>query len=572
MLSLMLLLSSLTITPITASAESVTYTDTINGLNVPSTVPEYRDWPREMNERDYSDIQSPVKYNGRTAFEKKNNISSFKIKNEDSGIFTTESGGNVKKVKVKKVTATWIDNNANRTLLVYGKDTPYSSYTELFDEDKRGDLIGKLSFVKGGDSKTLSCTFNGNYPYIAFSVSEGPIYLESLEIEWTAGCAAHDWDAQWSWLPEDGDDPGNDNVSAFMTVTCKNCGESRKVNGSVERTGYDAATCLLDGNAEYTATAELDGKSFSSKKDYTIPKDSTEHEFPLVLVESVAPRYDQEDGKYINGTQEYYECSLCHRIFADMYAENELDSVPVIPYFTFEMTDSHVVLTGYNGHDLLVTVPEKVPENYLEYDPEAQNLVDAPYGIEEIAANVFKDHTELKHVEFSKFIQLVGKSAFEGCSSLEDVKFWDGVGLIKAKAFDGCSSMENFSVSYLLRDGIESPNFDGTSDDLVFYGVHLTGGQKSKLKIAAETFGKNFAPSAGHLYSDPYYLLDGENKLRTKTRWKSSALTPVSFPQSAVTPTASLHGNGRPMAPLRQPRLSALFAEIPSSAPTRTSQ
>ena len=495
-LSLVIVFSVFTIVPFTASAEAETYVDTIDGYMLAKNVQGYYEW-EDVKKGDYSKINSPAVYNGRTAYEWKNDTYTFKLKKSDGSIYTTESGGNV-----KNVTATWVNNNADRTLLIYGKDTPYTSYSELYSEDSRGDLIGSLAFTTTGDS-TLSLTVNGNYPYIGFAVDSATIYLEELKIEWTTGCVVHDWETEWSWTPEDGDAPGVNNTSAVMTATCTACGETQTVNGVVEQTDYSEATCVSEGNVRYTATAEHEGKTYSSTKDYTLPKSGHN----ISYVSETAPKY--ENGEYINGAQAHYECSVCHKIFAEETAETELDSVPVVPYFTFEMK-SGIVLTGYNGNDEEVIIPKKVPESYLAYDPDAQELIDSTYGVEEIAADAFKDHTEIKKISTDKFIQYVGKSAFEGCTSLTSVQFAEGVGTIKANAFDNCSSLESLAVGYLLRDGIDSPNFEGTPDNLTFIGAHVAGIQKSKLMLAAESFGKQFEITDEHVYGDSYYVLDGD--------------------------------------------------------------
>lgn len=495
-LSLVIVFSVFTIVPFTASAEAETYVDTIDGYMLAKNVQGYYEW-EDVKKGDYSGILSTAVYNGSTSYEMKNDISTFKLKKSDGSIYTTESGGNV-----KNITATWVNNKADRTLLIYGKDTPYTSYSDLYSEDSRGELIGSLAFTTTGDD-TLSCTINGNYPYIGFAVDSATIYLEELKIEWTTGCVAHNWETQWSWTPKDGEVPGINNTSAVMTATCTACGETQTVNGVVEQTGYSEATCVSEGNVRYTATATLEGKTYSSTNDYTLPKSGHN----ISYIEQTAPRY--ENGEYINGTQAHYECSVCHKIFADESAETELESVPVVPYFTFEMK-SGIVLTGYNGDDEEVIIPSNVPESYLEYDANAQELIDSSYGIEEIGANAFKDNTKIQKISTDKFIQYVGKSAFEGCSSLTSVQFANGVGTVSANAFNGCSSLKSLAVGYILRDGINSPNFEGTPDDLTFKGAHVTANQKSKLMLAAESFGKLFEITDSHIYGDSCYVLDGE--------------------------------------------------------------
>ena len=64
--------------------------------------------------------------------------------NSNSGIVTTTSGG-----KVKKITVTWNSNTQNsKKLLVYGKDTPYSSAEDLYSTNAstKGTSLGEIVY------------------------------------------------------------------------------------------------------------------------------------------------------------------------------------------------------------------------------------------------------------------------------------------------------------------------------------------------------------------------------------------------------------------------------------------
>ena len=97
--------------------------------------------------------------------------------NSNSGIITTTSGG-----KATKVSVTWNTNTADsRTLNVYGKNTAYSSPTDLYG-DTAGTLIGTI--VKGSSTEL---TISGDYEYIGLRSASGAMYLDEIQITWSSG-------------------------------------------------------------------------------------------------------------------------------------------------------------------------------------------------------------------------------------------------------------------------------------------------------------------------------------------------------------------------------------------------
>ena len=94
--------------------------------------------------------------------------------NNNSGIVTTASGGNV-----TKIVLTWNSNTSNgRTLQIYGKNTAYSSPSDLYDSSTQGTLIGELA--KG--STTLTIT--GNYKYVGIRSKDNALYLDEIRVYW----------------------------------------------------------------------------------------------------------------------------------------------------------------------------------------------------------------------------------------------------------------------------------------------------------------------------------------------------------------------------------------------------
>ncbi|MBO7481377.1 MAG: InlB B-repeat-containing protein, partial [Bacteroidales bacterium] len=93
----------------------------------------------------------------------------------NSGIVTTTSGGNV-----KKVTVVWNSNTASgRTLNIYGKNTAYSSASDLYNASTQGTLLGTIVC---GTSTEL--TISGDYAYIGMRSNSNAMYLTSISIDW----------------------------------------------------------------------------------------------------------------------------------------------------------------------------------------------------------------------------------------------------------------------------------------------------------------------------------------------------------------------------------------------------
>lgn len=91
-----------------------------------------------------------------------------------SGIITTQSGG-----KVKKIIVEWNrETSQDRTLDIYGKNSAYSSPSDLYDSDKRGTKLGSIK--KG----TSELTIVGDYEYIGLRSSSGAMYLNSIRVVW----------------------------------------------------------------------------------------------------------------------------------------------------------------------------------------------------------------------------------------------------------------------------------------------------------------------------------------------------------------------------------------------------
>ena len=74
--------------------------------------------------------------------------------------------------------------------------------------------------------------------------------------------------------------------------------------------------------------------------------------------------------------------------------------------FTYEITEEGVTVTGYNGGELILVIPDTVEDK----------------PVTAIAANAFKGKGNLKAILIPDSVKSIGKSAFEDCKSLTSMK------------------------------------------------------------------------------------------------------------------------------------------------------
>ena len=127
--------------------------------------------------------KSPAVYAGNSAGG--NNSIQLRSNNSNSGIVTTTSGG-----KAKKIVVTWFTGDggtsSGRTLNVYGKNSAYSAATDLYDNSKKGTLIGTIVC---GTSTELEIT--DEYEYIGLCSNSGAMYLSEIKITWSSTSYSH---------------------------------------------------------------------------------------------------------------------------------------------------------------------------------------------------------------------------------------------------------------------------------------------------------------------------------------------------------------------------------------------
>lgn len=114
-----------------------------------------------------------------------NNAIQLRSSNSNSGIVTTASGG-----YAKQITLTWNTNTAEtRTVEIYGKNTAYTSASDLYDSSKQGTSLGSYC-IDDASNKISIASIAGNYQFIGIRSKSGALYIDKIEIEWSAEAAA----------------------------------------------------------------------------------------------------------------------------------------------------------------------------------------------------------------------------------------------------------------------------------------------------------------------------------------------------------------------------------------------
>ena len=143
-------------------------TDTLNNALTGASGTTYISWSGKK-------VTSDAVYAGNSAGS--NSTIQLRSNNNNSGVITTVSGG-----KAKKVILSWYSETGDtRVVDIYGKNTAYTSPTELYSTNTQGTKLGSL---KKGETE-LEIT--GDYEYIGFRSNSGALYLTSVEITWATG-------------------------------------------------------------------------------------------------------------------------------------------------------------------------------------------------------------------------------------------------------------------------------------------------------------------------------------------------------------------------------------------------
>ncbi len=126
--------------------------------------------------------------------------------------------------------------------------------------------------------------------------------------------------------------------------------------------------------------------------------------------------------------------------------ENNADAVRGYEYKVLD--DNTIEITGYQGTDTALVIPDKVDDKPVTAIKEGafgdcKNLksIVIPKGVTSLADYVFTGCTGLTDVTFPDGLTAIGESVFSGCASLKNLTFPDSLKNIDFSAFAGCTGL-----------------------------------------------------------------------------------------------------------------------------------
>ncbi|MBQ0068660.1 MAG: bacterial Ig-like domain-containing protein [Bacteroidales bacterium] len=112
-----------------------------------------------------------------------NNSIQIRTQNGNSGIYTTQSGGYLKKISVIFESHT----TDARTLNVYGNTIPYTNANELYSGDTDGDKLGSFKYIKNEEKEYTLDIEPNTYTHVGFKSNNDAMYISSISITWVTG-------------------------------------------------------------------------------------------------------------------------------------------------------------------------------------------------------------------------------------------------------------------------------------------------------------------------------------------------------------------------------------------------
>lgn len=160
----------ISIKPVVESAKAAnTITDKIVADDLNATGNFYVDFSGVVKE-------SGATYAGQSATS--NNAIQLRSKNSNSGIVSTKSGGNIRKISVD-----WNSSTSNKRVLdVYGSTEPFTQATELYNIKSPVEKIGSINYSITPNYLDIS----DNWEYVGVRSNDGAMYLNSISFEWEA--------------------------------------------------------------------------------------------------------------------------------------------------------------------------------------------------------------------------------------------------------------------------------------------------------------------------------------------------------------------------------------------------
>ena len=160
-----------------AAASGGTATDTITGTFTGQS--SYGEWTGKTGD-------SGAVYAGYSTTGTGSYSGDFQMNNSSSrscGLVSTANPGS--SATVDSIKITW--NGGSRSIEVYGKNTAYSAYSDLYDNDAKGTLITTIESSSSGVNVDLTASGVTKYKYIGLKPSGNNAVYLSIDITWATG-------------------------------------------------------------------------------------------------------------------------------------------------------------------------------------------------------------------------------------------------------------------------------------------------------------------------------------------------------------------------------------------------
>lgn len=339
-------------------------------------------------------------------------------------------------------------------------------------------------------AKSATCVEKGNDAYYKCK-NCGKTYVDSAgktEIKpKTYDALGHKFDGQtptYTW--------SSDHKRCDASITCKVCNNKVTETAQSVCTTLQEATCQSEGEALYMA--DFKNTAFSVQFEYgKLPR--TGHF--LKKIERVEATDTTE------GNIEYYECTVCHKLFYDSTGSMEITDKSSIVIQTSGVTptskpaetatpaetpkpsqvtpkpvDTSVRDTSGAIYRVTSSDSKKPTVEYKKTTAvvggsvkikSSVKVLGITYKITAIAANTFKNNKKITSVTVGSNVTSIGKSAFEKCKKLKSITLSKNVEDIGKNAFKNCKNLNTITIksTKLDVDGVKKGAFSGIGKKVV---------------------------------------------------------------------------------------------------------
>lgn len=339
-------------------------------------------------------------------------------------------------------------------------------------------------------AKSATCVEKGNDAYYKCK-NCGKTYVDSAgktEIKpKTYDALGHKFDGQtptYTW--------SSDHKRCDASITCKVCNNKVTETAQSVCTTLQEATCQSEGEALYMA--DFKNTAFSVQFEYgKLPR--TGHF--LKKIERVEATDTTE------GNIEYYECTVCHKLFYDSTGSMEItdkSSIVIQPsgvtptskpaetatpaetpkpsQVTPKPVDTSVRDTSGAIYRVTSSDSKKPTVEYKKTTAvvggsvkikSSVKVLGITYKITAIAANTFKNNKKITSVTVGSNVTSIGKSAFEKCKKLKSITLSKNVEDIGKNAFKNCKNLNTITIksTKLDVDGVKKGAFSGIGKKVV---------------------------------------------------------------------------------------------------------